>query len=242
MSNKLPKIFAFCVFCLFLKVYAQPATEGLLAEAQAFFEARQYDRAMQAYEKLYATGYFDEQMLYQMAFACEHLETMPQSIYYLRKAQWEYGNSLTDAKVAQLVQEMGATRFAIATEWSAYHAWIHRNYAWLLLLTAVLLGLAVVLFIGGRGNSRRLLGGIGAATAAMLLALLLVEHSFIAPRQGVIIRNTSFYEQPAYTANSREIPISPGTLVDIKSRHDIWYHVAVGHYECWVPEFALMQL
>ena len=206
------------------------------------FEAGQYDRALQAYEKIYATGYFNEQMLYHMAFACEHVEKVPQSIYYLRKAQWEYGNSLTDAKVAQLVQEMGAARFVITTEWSSYHAFIHRTYMWWLLLVTALLGLAAGLFLASRNHPRRLFGGIGVAMLAMLVALVLIEHSFIAPRKGVLIRNTSFYDAPAYTAGSRDIPIAPGTLVDIKSRHDIWYHVVVGHYVCWVPEFAVMRL
>lgn len=241
MSNKLLKIFLLSYFLLLSIAYGQPVNESLLAEANALFEDGAYENAADLYENIYAGGYFDEQMLYHMAFACEHLGKVPESIYYLRKAQWEYGNSLTNAKVAQLVQEIGASRFVIATEWSSYRAFIHRSYGWWLLLIAVLLGLAFAMLWRSR-NSKGLIAGIAISSMGLFVALLLVEHSFISPDQGVIIRDTSFYEQPAYTANSREIPISPGTLVYIKSRHDIWYHVAVGHYDCWVPSFAVLQL
>jgi hypothetical protein len=241
MSNKLPKFFALCCLGLILRAYGQSVPADRLAAADVLFEEGQHAAAIEQYEAIYREGYFDEQMLYHMAFACEQVKKIPQSIYYLRKAQWEYGNSLTDAKVAQLVQEMGAARFVIATEWPQYHAFIHRSYEWWLFLLMLLLGLAIALLRGG-GQSKRLIGGIAVATLALFLAMMLVEHSFLSPGQGVIVGTTSFYEEPAYTANSKEIPISPGTLVHIKSRHDIWYNVSFGHYECWIPALVVMKL
>lgn len=241
MSNKIVKIFLLIFLCLLSLANLRANNSEQLAEANQYFEAALYEKSVAIYEEIYAKGYFQEDMLYQMAFSFEQLQNLPKSIYYLRKAQWEYGNALTDSKISQLVEEMGTSRVIVSTEWSNYHAFLHRSYSLWLLVLAGILGAAAWLFWQNR-NPRFLIGGIGLSAIGVFMALLLIEHTFISPDHGVIISDTSFYEMPAYTSTSKEIPVSPGTLIHIKAKQDIWYFVAIGHYECWIPEFVVMKL
>ena len=69
-----------------------------------------------------------------------------------------------------------------------------------------------------------------------------MEHYWRSKPRAVVMQATHFYEQPAFSANKRSLPIGPGATVIIRESQDIWYRVSMGKFESWVPKFVLREL
>lgn len=231
----------FCV--LVISAFADDTSQQLSA-ADAAFEAQEYTTALEGYEKIYASGQYNERMLYRLSFMHESLKDYPQAIYYLKKAAQSYGNPSIDAKVKQLMQLQGSDRFYPSSAWNTYLLFF-KHWGWLVwgLFAASILGIIAHLVLPGDKERVWRKGAMAAAwTVAVLFAGLLFHRSFMVPEIGVLTGKTAFYDFPSYAAKSQPQALSIGETVTIEDREDIWVEVAAGDKTYWVPRYAVRSL
>ena len=243
MSNKTGGIFSIIFALSFSTLLANPQTErdSLLQLAESQFEYEQYPSAIAIYESLYEKGYFQEQMLYRLAYMHEQLGQFPQSIFYLRKLQWEVGGDHINEKVIQLMDKVSRERLSTGEGWTGYRLFLKRNQRLLIFLTGICILLSTVfLFIKKSSWSNSLATGL--ATLALLIAGLMIEQQIRIQPKAVVMQPTLFYELPAYAATPKSLPIGPGATVTIKAEQDIWCHISMGQFESWVPTSVIRKL
>jgi tetratricopeptide (TPR) repeat protein len=233
--------FFFCV--LIVRAFAS-GQEQKLAEADAAFQAQAYTEAMEAYENIYADGFYNEAMLYRLSFMHENLKAYPQAIYYLKKAAMEYGNPTIDGKVKQLMQLQGSDRFYPSSAWNTYRLFFKRwgFVVWGLFGLAIAAILAHSFLPGAKDMVWRKGAAAGAWSVAVLLAVVLFHRSFLVPEIGVLTEQTAFYDFPGYAAQAKLHALSIGETVTIQDREDIWVEVAAGDKVFWVPERSVRTL
>ncbi|MEM0999826.1 MAG: tetratricopeptide repeat protein [Bacteroidota bacterium] len=235
---------------IFLLLMAHPATgfaEGVderLTRADQAFEQQQYTDALSGYEAIYGEGYFNEKMLYRLAFMHENLKNYPAAIYYLKKAAQEFGNESSEAKIKQMMQMNGGTRLFSADGWDAYLLFYNRYGTLLWIGFAIVgLGMAATLFVPKRSpNSLRSVGLISGWTLFAVVGIFLLHHLVRSPHRAVLVEKTSFYDFPSYAANSFSNVFSLGETVAVTDEEDIWSLVEAGGREFWVPRRVLRDL
>lgn len=216
-------------------------TDSLLERASEKFEYENFTDAIPLYEQLIEAGYMQEQIFYRLAYMYEKKGEIPVAIYYLRKIQWEFGGSRIDDKIDQLMGLANRERLSAGETWSDYRLFLHRYYVSLALLLLVLTALGGVVLIRNVHGILRAIGLIS-ALMAILLGVVLLEQAWFAPRRGVVMQPTAFYDEPGFGANYRSLPIGPGATVTIKEAQDVWYRISMGQFETWVPAFIIKEI
>lgn len=249
MQNFGRKILGFIALSLLLgtgaaaQQTAVDASSTLLSGDKAFEEGR-YTEAMEDYEQVYAQGQYSEAMLYRLAYMHENLRNYPEGIYYLKKAAQEYGDKGTDAKIRQLMQRQGSTRFFTGDNWNQYLGFF-RSWGWAFYL-AFGLALAALsahyLLPNKRRPSWRQLSAVAAWTVFLAAGALLFHRNFMAPKRAVLMEETAFYEEPGFASAYRMGAFSLGETVDIEGTSDIWLQVSAGGREWWVPKWVVREL
>ena len=246
-----PRIIFIVMCCFFLvagsHLAAQEAqldaTTGLRSGDSAF-EAGQFTLAMEHYQKVYAQGKFSETMLYRMAYMHENLREYPQAIYYIKKAAQEYGEKSSDAKIRQLMQRQGTTRFFLGDPWNGYLTFF-RAWGWVIY---VVFGLTVAglaahyLLPNPHKPIWRQLALVGAWALFIVAGMALYHRSFLVPQRAVLMEPTAFYAQPGFSANYRVAAFSLGETLDIDDHQDIWIQVSAGGQQWWVPNWVVREL
>jgi len=215
--------------------------DSITKRAEYLFRFEKYKEGISAYETLYQEGYFTEKSLYRLAFMHEQEGNFASSIYYLRKIQWEYGGPNIESKIAQLLRQYRQGQQPLGNMWTSTQRFIYHhqgNISIGILITTLLIAIFVVAI--PHRLARAL--GIMASTALLLFCLLVIaNHSFV-PTKGVLIQETSFYRSPGYASEIINLPLGPGTMVDIKEEQDIWTKIQTTRFEAWVPTFILKKI
>ncbi len=242
----------FILFCCFFlaavgHVTAQDSQTdpaiGLQSGDKAF-DAGKFTLAMEEYQKVYAQGKFSETMLYRMAFMHENLREYPQAIYYIKKAAQEYGEKSSDAKIRQLMQRNGTTRFFTGDPWNGYLTFF-RSWGWVIYLVfgLTVAGLATHYLLPNRQKPIwRQLALVGAWAVFIVAGLSLFHRSFMVPQRAVLMEPTAFYSQPGFSANYHVNSFSLGETLDIDAHQDIWIQVSAGGQQWWVPNWVVREL
>ena len=208
------------------------------------FEAAKYTEAMTLYEKVYASGKFSENMLYRLAYMHENLRQYPEAIYYLKKAGQEYGDKNSEAKVRQLMQRQGGTRFFSGDGWNGYLSFF-RDWKWLFygLFFAAIIGIGLHYILPRTGVPIWRSIGVGVAwTVFGILTIYFLHRSTMVPQRAILMEETSFYSGPGFSAASRPKAFSLGETLDITDREDVWVQVAAGGRAWWVPNWVVKEL
>jgi tetratricopeptide (TPR) repeat protein len=215
-----------------------------LESADNAFAAKQYTQAMPLYEEVYAQGKFSELMLYRMAFMHENLRQYPEAIFYLKKAAQEFGDKDTDAKIRQLMQRQGSTRFFTGDTWNVYLTFF-RRWGWTVYAAfgIAIAGLAAhYLLRNPHKPIWRQLTMVGAWALLILSGLVLFHRSYLVPDRAVLMEPTAFYAEPGFSASHHFNAFSLGETLDIEDRSDIWIQVSAGGRQWWVPNWVVREL
>jgi hypothetical protein len=243
MSNKFIIFFYFLFPTLLMG--ATPLSvvqrDSLLQRADYLFQYEQFAEAGLTYETLLQQGYFQEKMLYRMAFMAEEEEQYAQSIYYLRKLQWEIGGENLSEKIIQLMDQSSRERVSSGESWSSLQVSVHQQYRGLFLGLLLLTCLGVLSLWWPNPPLGRWLG-IGAAGLSICLSLLWLRTQNTETRLGVVMYPTMSYNLPGYGADFRNLPISPGATVQVLEQQDIWQRISMGQFEAWVPGFVVREI
>ena len=243
MSNKTRGIFSIIFTLSFSSLLANPQIQrdSLLQLAESQFEYEQYPAAIAIYEALYEEGYFQEQILYRLAYMHEQLGQFPQSIFFLRKLQWEMGGDHINEKVNQLMDKVSRERLSTGESWTGYRLFLKRHQKLLMLLIGICILLATVFLTLKKYRWTNSLA-TGFATFSLILTCLMIEQHFRTKPKAVVMRPTLFYELPAYAATPKSLPIGPGATVSIQAEQDIWCRISMGQFESWVPTSVIKKL
>ena len=250
MAKRFSTFFSFFLIIFFTFNSNAIASEGNPDLASTFesgnkaFEEGKYTQAMSDYEKVYASGKFSENMLYRMAFMYENLRQYPEAIYYLKKAGQEFGDKNSEAKVRQLMQKQGSTRFFSGDGWNGYLSFF-RTWKWLFygLFLASILGIGAHYLLPRKKIPLWRSVGIGFVWTIFFSLILLFSHrSLLVPQRAVLMQETSFYQAPAFSSATRLNAFSLGETLEITDRNDIWTEVAAGGRVWWVPYWVIREL
>lgn len=235
------------IFSLFLISFPQSgktaeinALDSLLSEANTYFLYDRFDQATQIYEELYKQGYYQEEMLYRLAFMKEQAEDFPAGIYYLRKIQWEIGGRNLEEKIQQLMMSGSRERLSPGETWPRYRLYIQHFYTEIsiAMAVAICLGLLLIFFPSAWTlNFAIFFTCIGLAMGAMLL-----EQRWTYKAKAVVMDTSRYYEIPSFAAEHHALPIGPGATVQVLEIHDIWAHVQMDQFQAWVPRFVIHEL
>lgn len=242
MSNKIFIIFGI-IWILPTFLFSKPISkqDSLFSQAKEFFDYEKYEEATAIYQGLYNEGIYQEDMLYRLAFMYEQRTNYPESIYYLRKIQWELGGNHLEEKIHQLVDRISLERLSAGEGWSKYRLFIKRNFYFLLGSLGCLVFFAAIFILPKWSNLIRTSGAFFAGLA-ILLGVSLIDHQMLSTPKGVVMRPTAYYELPSYGAPNRALPIPPGATVNILSKNDIWYEISMENFRCWVPQFVIRKI
>lgn len=223
----------------------QPITMSLedrLELANQTFEAKNWVESRTQYEQLFDRGFFTERMLYRLAWIHEQEQNYPYAIFYLKKAEKEFGGPpLIEDKIKQLMLLQGTSRFYSKDPIAA----LRKSVGWLFLGLFVL-GIGWYLFHllykpreapVWRKNLNWLVHLFFAP-----LCLIIIWQVFFPAKEAVIVEPTSYYAGPGYGAHPVPDAFSPGETVKILNSEDIWYEVAAGSARYWVPKFTVRVL
>lgn len=221
-------------------LFASP-TDSLQSYAKHLFDYERYPEAIQVYEALLGQNYFQADMLYRLAFMHEQLQDYPQSIYYLRKLQWEIGGTHLEAKIEQLMDKGSRGRLSAGEAWSSYAIWIHHHEHWLISL--MLLG--TILAAGSfllPSRLWRITLGLSLSSLVIGLSTIWLTQQLDLDKKAVVMQKSAYYDLPGYAATYRTLPISPGATVSILEEQDIWCHISMGQFQTWVPKFVIKEI
>lgn len=248
MSNNLKIFFTkIFLFLLPLLVTAQnqhlPETfEDRLLEANSAFDAENWSSARVGYEVLYENGFYSERMLYRLAWMYEQDQNYPYAIYYLKKAERDFGGPpLIEDKIKQLLLIQGSSRFFSKDPIGA----LRKKVGWLFLaLFAVCIGwyLFHLLYKPRQVPIWRKNINWLVHLFFVPLCILIFWQVFLPAKEGVIIQPTSYYAGPGYGAHPLSEAFSAGETVKITGQEDIWYKISVGSANYWVPKFTVKLL
>ena len=243
MSNKINRFFVSFLFFFPLlgKTAPLPAKDSLLNKADQLFQYEDFTPAIDIYEGLVEEGYFQEELLYRLAFMHEQQENYPEAIYYLRKIQWEIGGDNLNDKVNQLMDKGNRERLSAGDSWGTYRLFVNHWQWWLLgalVIFSILSGLLVFMKFGPIPSAIGLVSG----GLAVIIGIILIQHLWFNPPKAVIMKSTAFYELPAYSSPFSALPIGVGATVTIIKKEDIWVLVSMGKFEGWVPNFVIKEI
>ena len=243
MSNKIQIFFVTYLFVFPFWVKAVPFTmaDSLLNRAEQAYEYEDYPNAIHLYEQLAEQGYFHEKMLYRLAFMHEQAGNYPQSIYYLRKLQWEIGGDHLNDKIDQLMDLGSRSRFSSGEHWSAYRLWIN-HYQWWLVAAMILLGVIAAGLVIVRLGAIIKAFGLVSAGFSVILGILLIHHVWFYAPKAVIMKSSALYELPAYSSSYQNLPVGKGATVTILDEEDIWCFISMDKFRGWVPRFVLREI
>lgn len=233
-----------CAMPLGLVAEGDIEVEPVLKKAEAAFQANKYQEALRMYEEVYATGAFTEAMLYRMASAHELRGEYGMAVYYLKKAEQEYGNELLDDKIRELMLNAGSSRTFSGSGYVTFYRFFKGwgGLFWILFgITGLLLAADLLL---PRDNPP-LWRQIGGGSLWFLFVALFVLHTynvFFTPDRAVLVEPTSFYEDPGYGADSYGNVFGQGETLNILAEQDIWFQVEAGGEKWWVPKWTLKRL
>ncbi|MDP5169298.1 MAG: hypothetical protein NWR72_03575 [Bacteroidia bacterium] len=243
MSNYTSLFFlSFCFFFQFPSVNAAVLDDNgdLQQQADQDFLYENYQAAVRKYAILYESGQKDESMLYRLAFLHEQLSEYPQAIFYLRKLQWAHGAPIIDAKIISLLEQKDRSLPEGDPASALLLFSIRYRWAWLggILAGLMLSGLALLIKPWkSRATFSLVVAGICLASSAWLL----IQWQGHSPR-AVIVLPTSFYELPAYSAETIPLPLLPGSTVKLLQSQDIWQQIEANGASAWVPAFVVAPL
>lgn len=221
-----------------LQAGPSPEVDSLIAKASYLFDYENFRESIEAYETALKAGYCEPNMLYRLAYMHEQTGNYPASIFYLRKLEWETGGDNFPEKIEQLMGKAHRERLSSGESWSSYRLFVNHYFSWLaglLVLLSVLTAALVIPKLNGILTAIGLFSG----SVAVIIALMLIGHYWFHPQRAVMIQPTSYYEQPAFGAPYRNLPIGTGATVTLLEKKDIWYHIEMNQFDAWVPEFTL---
>ena len=217
--------------------------ESAFSSANAQFQEENYTQALTEYTDLFDAGYYSEEMLYRLAFIHEKTGSLPEAIFYLRKAAKEFGPRQTEEKVRALLRQQRVSRVFSGSSWDAYlagfRAW--SGFVYGVFGTGIALLLVWFLVPSHRLPAHRIILGTGIVLTGLTTAVL-AHRLFMVPDRAVSIHPTSFYESPSYGAERISEAFSPGMTVYIEEEQDLWRLVSAGSRAYWVPRMVLREL
>ena len=216
------------------------ALDSLLLEADTYFQYDRFAPATEIYENLYQQGYYQEEMLYRLAFMQEQARNFPASIYYLRKVQWEIGGENLEEKIQQLMISASKERLSAGEGWSNYRLFVQHYYTEISLGLGICLILTLVFIFIPRTWTLRF--AIFFACLGLVFGGVLLEQRWAHDSKAVISNSSRYYESPSFAAKHYALPIGPGATVRILEVQDIWARVRMAQFEAWVPLFAIRQI
>ncbi|MEL6255313.1 MAG: hypothetical protein AAFR87_25110 [Bacteroidota bacterium] len=216
------------------------ALDSLLLEADTYFQYDRFEPATEIYENLYQEGYYQEEMLYRLAFMQEQAGNFPASIFYLRKVQWEIGGKNLEEKIQQLMLNASKERLSAGEGWSDYRLFVQHYYTEISLGLGICLSLTLLFLFIPRNWTLRF--AIFFACLGLIFGGVLLEHSWAHNSKAVISTSSRYYESPSFAAKHYALPIGPGATVKIMEVQDIWARVKMAQFEAWVPLFAIRQI
>lgn len=217
--------------------HASLSTDSLLVLAERSWAVEDFAAAANFYTELYELGYQSEQSLYRLAYAHEQLGQVPQTIFYLRRLQWEFGGDNIEAKIQALLSEGQS----FTTEDAPSYEWVQWTYQrrW-----PILIGLGIVAVLAlllGLLFRQAVIRGIGLtmATLALTTGLTVGLLWTVLPPTGVMLMHTKLYTAPSYGANHEPMTLPPGTTVQLLQKQDIWQQIRARGTTAWVPTFMI---
>lgn len=242
MSNYFTLIFSLFLlsFPLSGKTAEIAALDSLLSEANTYFQYDRFEPATKIYEELYEQGYFQEEMLYRLAFMKEQAQDFPSSIYYLRKIQWEIGGPNLEEKIQQLMMNASRERLSPGEAWPSYRLFVQHFYTEISIAMAIGIGVSLLLIF--LPYTWTLSVSVICACLGLLLGGILLEQRWTYKPKAVIMNTSRYYEIPSFAANHHALPIGPGATVKVLEVQDVWAHVQMEQFQAWVPRFVIQEL
>ena len=243
--NKIQSIFiALIISALSFGTLLGNAPQALLEQGNRSFADDEYGEALQAYESLYSTGHFTEEMLLRMSLIHEKKGDFSEAIFCLRKAGKEFGTPNIDERVRKIQRSHGGVRIFSSDGWDAYFAFF-RSWNWVIWLCfmAGLSGVMASLFLPAQWFNQVRKAVVPASWVLLLIfGGILFHRSFMVPTRAVIVEATSFYNFPSYGAEHKSSAFAMGETVTVVGEEDIWVEVQAGGRRSWVPKRVLRQL
>lgn len=242
MSNYFTFIFSLFLFSFPLigKTAEIIALDSLLLEADTYFQYDRFEPATEIYEDLYQQGYYQEEMLYRLAFMQEQAGNFSASIYYLRKVQWEIGGENLEEKIQQLMINASKERLSAGEGWSNYRLFVQHYYTEISLGLGICLILTLLFIFIPRNWTLRF--AIFFACLGLVFGGVLLEQRWAHDPKAVVSSSSRYYESPSFAAKHYALPIGPGATVSILEVQDVWAHVKMSQFEAWIPLFAIRQI
>ena len=242
MSNISLNIFIVLLFVKTIGFGQVPITQDvLLKEGDRDFDYGLYEQAKSSYTQVFENGYMSPTLLYRLAYIHEQLEEYPESIFYLRKLEWETGDPMTANKIRNILTTHNTGWIMSGENHSPYRLGVQRLLPWIWIgfASSMILAIIGIFLIKKRGIN---ITGLFLGIVSLILSLILLEHYILRKEKAVLITPTLFYESPGYTAPRTQLPIPLGTTLSIEEQSDVWYKIHTDRYTYWVPSDKLKKL
>lgn len=230
----------FTFFLLFFSfsLFATPNT--LLEKANVLFENGLYEEAGKIYDSLINKGISSENMFYKNAYIAERMGRQGEAIYYLRKIQKNYGNDKIEERI-RAISETIDSEGATTVETKPLMDWLNRNQSWILITMAFII-LCIGIWFRFSSHKRKTSISLSALVCLFTLQIFCLLSYLFQEDSLVIVQKASFYESPSFASNYHKDLISPGSVLSIVEKHDIWYKIEFDQKEYWIPFFAIKEL
>ena len=216
--------------------------EERLLEANIAFDAEAWMEARDGYELLYSAEFYTERMLYRMAWMYEQDQQYAYAIYYLKKAEIEFGSRpLMEDKIKQLMLLQGSSRFFSKDPLRRLR---RRFGAVALILFGACIGWYIFHLLYKPASAPVWRKNLNWMIHLLFvpLTLIILWQVFLPVKEAVIVEATSYYAGPGYGSRPQPDAFSPGETVKITDSEDIWYEITIGSTSYWVPKFTVKLL
>ncbi len=194
-----------------------------LTSADSLFEAQKFQRALLAYEAVYAQGTYSPQMLLRMALITEGLGRYPETLYYLNQYYLRQPDPMVLAKMRSLAQQRQLAGYEAAGFDQLLGIW--RRFG-PYLLGLLVLGAAAMLWAMWR-NRRR---GEVTLYHPLFFLLFLSGAAFLVNYgdrwQMGIVRDAPAYLMQAPAAGAPTLrQLAAGSRLQVRDQTDVWVEV-----------------
>jgi hypothetical protein len=208
--------------------------------ADRFFDHQCFEDARISYEVLHSQGNYSPQILLRLAYIYERQEKYAESIYFLRKLQYQFGMSELDERVRRIIEENGQSSITVVS-YDSMSAIVLRNKALISILCLMSSFLGFFLCYQSSNTLKTYLGVL-CILLSMLGALSVLMFRLKGGQQAVIVKGTAFYEQASYASAHQTGLYAPGSMVEILSEVGGWSQVSIHRNVYWIPNYVLRKM
>ncbi len=194
-----------------------------LASADSLFEAQKFQRALLAYEAVYAQGAYSPQMLLRMALITEGLGRHPETLYYLNQYYLRQPDPMVLTKIRGLARQHQLVGYEAAGFDQLLGAW--RRFG-SYLLGLLVLGAVAMLWAMWR-NRRR---GETTLYHPLFFALFVGVAAFLANygdrwQMGIVTDGPAYLMRAPAAGAPTVRRLAAGSRLQVRDQTDVWVEV-----------------